>query len=88
MWTETAGNLIISLMGIVPGYRFTVFLSERMGLIKIQLMEFSLLTVIFVILSVGFYKTMDTIIALFIALLILAQFFFTLAVQQQFCTDK
>ncbi|KAK9761316.1 hypothetical protein K7432_013875 [Basidiobolus ranarum] len=76
MWTEAVGNLIISLMGTVPGYWFTVFLIERMGRIKIQLMGFALLTVIFVILSAGFYKIRDTAIALFIALFTLAQFFF------------
>ncbi|ORX69325.1 phosphate:H+ symporter [Basidiobolus meristosporus CBS 931.73] len=76
MWTEAIGNMIISLMGTVPGYWFTVFLIERMGRIKIQLMGFIMLTIIFVILSSGFYKIRDTAVALFIALFTLAQFFF------------
>ncbi|KAK9693787.1 hypothetical protein K7432_013737 [Basidiobolus ranarum] len=76
MWTEAIGNMIISLMGTVPGYWFTVFLIERMGRIKIQLMGFMMLTIIFVILSAGFNKIRDTALALFIALFTLAQFFF------------
>ncbi|KAK9763631.1 hypothetical protein K7432_009513 [Basidiobolus ranarum] len=76
MWTEATGNLIISLMGTVPGYWFTVFLIERMGRIKIQLMGFAFLTIIFIVLSAGFYKIRDTAVALFIALFTLAQFFF------------
>ncbi|ORX89288.1 phosphate:H+ symporter [Basidiobolus meristosporus CBS 931.73] len=76
LWTSAIGNLIISLMGTVPGYWFTVFLIERMGRIRIQLMGFALLTIIFVILSAGFYKIRDTAVALFIALFTLAQFFF------------
>ncbi|KAK9765406.1 hypothetical protein K7432_006300 [Basidiobolus ranarum] len=76
MWTEAVGNMIISLMGTVPGYWFTVFLIERMGRIKIQLMGFIMLTIIFIILSAGFYKIRDTAVYLFIALFTLAQFFF------------
>ncbi|ORX95171.1 phosphate transporter [Basidiobolus meristosporus CBS 931.73] len=76
MWTEAVGNLIISLMGTVPGYWFTVFLIERMGRIKIQLMGFAFLTIIFIVLSAGFYKIRDTAVALFVALFTLAQFFF------------
>ncbi|KAK9760958.1 hypothetical protein K7432_014514 [Basidiobolus ranarum] len=76
LWSEAVGNLIISLMGTVPGYWFTVFLIERMGRIKIQLMGFAFLTAIFIVLSAGFYKIRDTAIALFIALFTLAQFFF------------
>ncbi|KAK9693756.1 hypothetical protein K7432_013754 [Basidiobolus ranarum] len=76
LWSEAVGNLIISLMGTVPGYWFTVFLIERMGRIKIQLMGFAFLTVIFIVLSAGFYKIRNTAIALFIALFTLAQFFF------------
>ncbi|ORX90019.1 MFS general substrate transporter [Basidiobolus meristosporus CBS 931.73] len=76
MWTEAVGNMIISLMGTVPGYWFTVFLIERMGRIRIQLMGFAMLTAIFVVLSTGFHKIQETAVALFIALFTLAQFFF------------
>ncbi|ORY06361.1 MFS general substrate transporter [Basidiobolus meristosporus CBS 931.73] len=42
----------------------------------IQLMGFAFLTIIFIILSAGFYKIRDTAVALFVALFTLAQFFF------------
>lgn len=51
LWDTATGNAIISLMGTVPGYWFTVALIEKMGRINIQLLGFAVLTIIFAILS-------------------------------------
>ncbi|KAL7746499.1 hypothetical protein RI367_008149 [Sorochytrium milnesiophthora] len=68
------GNLIVSLCGTVPGYWFSVFLIERMGRIKIQLMGFGILSIIFIVLTACFHSLAGTtgMVALFTA----ANFFF------------
>ncbi|KAJ3358488.1 phosphate transporter [Allomyces javanicus] len=68
------GNLIISLCGTVPGYWFTVFLIEKMGRIKIQLMGFTILSIIFVVMTIFFDQLKGT--TTFFVLYIVATFFF------------
>ena len=75
LWKTTIGNLIVSLLGFVPGYWFTVFLIERIGRKRIQFMGFAMLTILFLILSLAFHQ-LQKIIPLFIAIFTLAQFFF------------
>ncbi|KAF9158516.1 Inorganic phosphate transporter pho84 [Actinomortierella ambigua] len=75
LWRTTLGNLTVSLLGFVPGYWFTVFLIEKWGRKRIQLMGFFNLTILFIILSV-FFNQLQKIVPLFIAIFTLAQFFF------------
>ncbi|KAF9194133.1 Inorganic phosphate transporter pho84 [Haplosporangium sp. Z 27] len=75
LWRTTLGNLIVSLLGFVPGYWFTVFLIEKMGRKRIQFMGFGMLTILFVILSAAFHQ-LKAIVPLFVAIFTLAQFFF------------
>ncbi|CAF1493146.1 unnamed protein product [Didymodactylos carnosus] len=74
-WDQVKGNLIIAFLGSVPGYWFTVFLVEKMGRIKIQLMGFGLLTIIFITLSVAYHQITSR-PALFLIIYGAGQFFF------------
>eukprot|EP00026_Physarum_polycephalum_P006130 Phypoly_transcript_06171.p1 GENE.Phypoly_transcript_06171~~Phypoly_transcript_06171.p1 ORF type:complete len:401 (+),score=52.89 Phypoly_transcript_06171:564-1766(+) len=76
LFSTAYGNGIINLMGSVPGYWFTVGLIEIMGRIKIQVLGFGVLTVIFIILSAGYYQIKNQAIGLFIFLYCIGQFFF------------
>ncbi|CAG8620494.1 17623_t:CDS:2, partial [Racocetra fulgida] len=40
LWNMSVGNIIITMLGTVPGYWFTVFLVDKWGRVKIQLMVF------------------------------------------------
>ncbi|KAJ3362924.1 phosphate transporter [Allomyces javanicus] len=68
------GNLILSLCGTVPGYWFTVFTIEKFGRIKIQLMGFTFLTIIFIVLTAAFDSLKGT--TGFFVLFVGANFFF------------
>ena len=74
LFTNSLGNLIISLMGTVPGYWLTVFLIDRMGRKSIQLMGFLVLSILLAVLGFGF-EHVKSIKWLFIAIFTLAQFF-------------
>ncbi|KAG0053873.1 Inorganic phosphate transporter pho84 [Gryganskiella cystojenkinii] len=75
LWRTTVGNLIVSLLGFVPGYWFSVFLIEKMGRKRIQFMGFGMLTILFIILSTAFHQ-LKAIVPLFVTIFTLAQFFF------------
>ncbi|KAG0224169.1 Inorganic phosphate transporter pho84 [Mortierella sp. GBA43] len=75
LWRTTLGNLTVSCLGFVPGYYFTVFLIEKMGRKRIQLMGFAMLTILFIILSAAFHP-LRKVVPLFVAIFTLAQFFF------------
>jgi len=74
--TIAAGNCIINLLGAIPGYYFTVAFVEKMGRVKIQLMGFTILTIIFIILAVAYDPLTTNYLWLFIMLYCIAQFFF------------
>ncbi|RUP45910.1 major facilitator superfamily domain-containing protein [Jimgerdemannia flammicorona] len=76
LWATVVGNIIISCLGFVPGYFVTVALVDRWGRKKIQIMGFSILTVLFIVLSAGFYQIKNEAVGLFITIFTLAQFFF------------
>jgi len=76
LYALAAGNCIINLLGSVPGYYVTVALVERMGRVKVQLMGFAALTILFVIMSAAFVPLTTHTLWLFIILYCLAQFFF------------
>jgi len=76
LFSLAVGNCLINLMGSVPGYWFTVWLVEIWGRVKIQLMGFVIVAIIFLILSAGYNAILKETTALFIVLYCLAQFFF------------
>ncbi|KAI8053875.1 phosphate:H+ symporter [Syncephalis plumigaleata] len=75
LFTSSVGNIIIALLGTVPGYWVTVFLVDRIGRKRIQLGGFAILTVLFLIMGIGFNAIRDTSIVLFIVIFTLTQFF-------------
>ncbi|KAJ6537832.1 phosphate transporter [Mycena capillaripes] len=55
------GNLIFSVAGLIPGYYATFFLIDSWGRKKIQLMGFTVLTVLFIIMvGFGYIKLLST----------------------------
>ncbi|KAF9141162.1 Inorganic phosphate transporter pho84, partial [Linnemannia schmuckeri] len=74
-WNAAIGQIIIILLGSVPGYWVTVFTIERLGRIKIQLLGFFMSCVLFCILGFAYDKIRATSTALFIILFALTQFF-------------
>ncbi|PIL29824.1 MFS general substrate transporter [Ganoderma sinense ZZ0214-1] len=50
------GNLILSVAGLVPGYWVAFFLIDRWGRKPIQLMGFSVLTVLFLVMGLAYDK--------------------------------
>jgi len=69
------GNIIIALLGTVPGYWVTVFTVDRIGRKRIQLMGFGILTVLFLVLGFGYGAILEASVTLFIVIFTLAQFF-------------
>ncbi|KAF8905025.1 phosphate transporter [Gymnopilus junonius] len=71
------GNLILSAAGLIPGYWVTFLLVDSWGRKPIQLMGFTLLTILFVIMGFGFDKLTATPPAkkAFVFLYCLANFF-------------
>jgi len=75
LFKASVGNIIIALLGTVPGYWVTVFTIDHWGRRPIQLMGFAALTVLFVVLSAAYWQ-IKPISWLFIIIFTLAQFFF------------
>ncbi|KAJ1851866.1 hypothetical protein LPJ76_005837 [Coemansia sp. RSA 638] len=69
------GNIIINILGSVPGYWITVFTIERLGRKTIQLMGFAMLTILYIVLGFAYHKILDKSVAGFIVLFTLAQLF-------------
>ena len=69
------GNLIIVCAGSIPGYWVTVALVDTVGRKPIQLMGFTMLTIIFIVIGFAYDKLLQHNGAL-LALYVLAQFFF------------
>ncbi|ORX75487.1 phosphate:H+ symporter [Basidiobolus meristosporus CBS 931.73] len=70
------GNALISMVGTVPGYWITVILIDKVGRKPIQILGFSMLTIILLILGVEYEALMANSIGLFIGLYIVGQLFF------------
>ncbi|KAF9166427.1 Inorganic phosphate transporter pho84 [Actinomortierella ambigua] len=75
MWNSAVGQIIIVLLGAVPGYWVTVFTIERLGRVRIQLIGFVMSCIFFCVLGFAYDKIKATSIALFITLFALTQFF-------------
>ncbi len=72
---NAVGNILIALMGTVPGYWVTVGLIEKLGRKKIQIIGFVGLGVTLLLLGVAFEKIKQASIILFIVIFTLMQFF-------------
>ncbi|KAG2234283.1 hypothetical protein INT48_002873 [Thamnidium elegans] len=70
------GNIIINLLGSVPGYWISVFTIDRLGRKFIQIMGFTVLTIMFVILGFAYDQILATSNILFIVLYTITQLFF------------
>ena len=75
LFNNVLGNLIISFLGLIPGYWATVFLIDRIGRKPIQILGFAWLTVILAILAAFFDRIKDYSILMFVVIFTLAQFF-------------
>jgi len=73
--TNALGNVVIALMGTVPGYWFTVFFVDTWGRKPIQYMGFFMDGVLFLILGVFYKAILNFSVTLFVALFTLAMFF-------------
>ncbi|RIA92253.1 phosphate transporter [Glomus cerebriforme] len=69
------GNIIITIMGTIPGYWVTVLFVDKWGRKPIQLMGFIVLTILFIVMGVAFTPLKTHSIAAFIVLFVLLQFF-------------
>ncbi|KAF8948948.1 phosphate transporter [Haplosporangium gracile] len=74
LWMTALGNLTISLLGIVPGYWFAIFSSEKIHRKRAQFLSFALLLFFFTLLSTAFHQ-LKAIVPLFITTFTLSQFF-------------
>ncbi|KAG0031109.1 Inorganic phosphate transporter pho84 [Podila clonocystis] len=75
MWNATVGQVIIVLLGAIPGYWVTVFTVERLGRIKIQVLGFVMSCILFCILGFAYTPIKDKSPVLFVALFAITQFF-------------
>jgi len=69
------GNVVITLLGTIPGYWVTVFTVDKIGRKTIQLLGFTMLTILFIILGFGYHAILEKSVVLFIVLFTLSQFF-------------
>ncbi|KAJ2744837.1 hypothetical protein GGI20_002646 [Coemansia sp. BCRC 34301] len=69
------GNIIINILGSVPGYWISVFTIERLGRVRIQLIGFAALTVLYLILGFAYHQILDKSSGAFIFIFSLAQLF-------------
>ncbi|KAJ2044140.1 hypothetical protein H4S04_006379 [Coemansia sp. S16] len=69
------GNIIINILGSVPGYWISVFTIERLGRVRIQLLGFAALTVLYLILGFAYHQILDKSSGAFIFVFSLAQLF-------------
>jgi len=73
LWNISIGNIIIAVLGTVPGYWFTVAFVDSWGRKPIQLMGFGILTALFLVLGVAFHQILDKSTAIFIVIFTLCQ---------------
>ncbi|KAJ2847621.1 hypothetical protein GGI22_005925, partial [Coemansia erecta] len=69
------GNIIINLLGSVPGYWISVLTIERFGRKRIQLMGFAALTVLYLVLGFAYHQILGKSTGAFIFLFSVAQLF-------------
>jgi len=72
-YNTAVGNLIITCAGAIPGYWVTVALVDTVGRKPIQIMGFTLLTILFCIIGFAYHKLSG---GALLGLYVLSQFFF------------
>ncbi|CAG8626626.1 8111_t:CDS:2 [Funneliformis mosseae] len=75
LYNISLGNIVITLMGTIPGYWFTVFFVDSFGRKFIQLQGFAMLTFLFMIIGFGYKEIIAKSTTLFIILYSFSQFF-------------
>ncbi|CAG8528689.1 23269_t:CDS:2, partial [Dentiscutata erythropus] len=75
LFKASIGNIIIALLGTVPGYWITVFTIDIWGRRPIQLMGFAVNTILFIVLGAAYWQ-IRSISWLFILIFTLVQLFF------------
>ncbi|KAL1712637.1 major facilitator superfamily domain-containing protein [Schizophyllum commune] len=77
MYNVSVGNLILSAAGLIPGYWVSFLFIDSWGRKPIQLMGFTMLTILFIIMGFGYDKLTETAGAkkAFVFLYCLANFF-------------
>ncbi|CAG8627106.1 20021_t:CDS:2 [Dentiscutata erythropus] len=75
LWDLSVGNIIINMLGSVPGYWLTVFLIDNWGRKRIQLTGFSVLTILFLVLGSTYNFLLSQPMVIFIILFSLCQLF-------------
>ncbi|CAF1215693.1 unnamed protein product [Adineta steineri] len=76
LFKQALGNLIITLLGSLPGYYVTVFTIERLGRKTIQIIGFTMETILFIIVAAAYYPLKQQSVGSFVFLFVLIQFFF------------
>ncbi|KAG0373085.1 Inorganic phosphate transporter pho84 [Mortierella sp. AD032] len=74
-WNAAVGQIIIVLLGAVPGYWVTVFTIERLGRIRIQIIGFVMSCILFCVLGFAYTPIKNYSVALFVFLFAATQFF-------------
>ncbi|KAF9149112.1 Inorganic phosphate transporter pho84 [Linnemannia schmuckeri] len=74
-WNAAVGQIIIVLLGAVPGYWVTVFTIERLGRIRIQIIGFVMSCILFCVLGFAYNPIKNYSVALFVFLFAATQFF-------------
>ncbi|KAI9310902.1 major facilitator superfamily domain-containing protein [Dichotomocladium elegans] len=75
LWANTVGQIIITCLGSVPGYYFSVFFIERWGRRPIQILGFTMCTVLFTILAAAYRPLTENAMPAFIFIFTLCQLF-------------
>ncbi|KAG0244999.1 Inorganic phosphate transporter pho84 [Mortierella sp. GBA43] len=75
IWNATVGQVIIVLLGAIPGYWVTVFTIERLGRVKIQVIGFIMSCVLFCALGFAYNPIREYSPVLFVFLFAVTQFF-------------
>ncbi|CAG8484137.1 3611_t:CDS:2 [Acaulospora morrowiae] len=75
LWNMSVGNILITMLGTVPGYWCTVIFVDKWGRKPIQMMGFGVLTVLFLILGSAYNYIIKTSLTLFITIFSMCQFF-------------
>ena len=75
-YNTAVGNLIITCAGAIPGYWVSVATIDILGRRPIQIMGFTILTILFIIIGFAYNKLLGNNGHALLALYVLAQFFF------------
>lgn len=75
VYNLTIGNLIIALLGNIPGYFLGAFFLDRIGRRNLQMIGFGCQVIMYTILATAYDKILNTSIVLFMILYAIAQVF-------------